>query len=64
MAKPVKVGLQVRVAVGVVGAESLAGEVELGRFILLVAKGICLGVAPRGVGAPAGGIAPAVAGLY
>ena len=61
MAEQVEVGLQVRVAVGVVGAEALAGQVERGGFIEACGEGIGPGVAPRGVGAPAGGIVPAVA---
>ena len=61
VAEDVKVGLQIRIAIGVVGAEALAGEVELCCFIQACGEGIGPGVAPRGVGAPAGGIVPAVA---
>lgn len=61
VAEDVEVGLQIRVAVGVVGAEALAGQVERGGFIEACGEGIGPGVAPRGVGAPAGGIVPAVA---
>ena len=57
----VEVGLQVGVAVGVVGTESLAGEVELGTFIETGGEGIGPGVSPGGVGALAGGVVPAVA---
>jgi len=57
----VEVGLQVGVAVGVVGTEALAGQVEFGGFIEACGEGIGPGVAPRGVGAPAGGVVPAVA---
>ena len=39
----------------------LAGQVERGGFIEACGAGIGPGVAPRGVGAPAGGIVPAVA---
>jgi len=59
--KEVKVGFEVRVAVGVVGAESLAGKVEAGGFVEAGGKGIGTGVAAGRVGAPAGGIVPAVA---
>lgn len=61
VAEQVEIGLLVRVAVGVVGAEALAGKVEAGGFVEAGSEGIGPGVAPRGVGAPAGGIVPAVA---
>ena len=58
VAEDVEVGFEVGVAVGVVGTEALAGEVELGGFIQACGQGIGLGVASGGVGAPAGCIEP------
>ena len=46
---------------GAVGAEAVAGEVELCCFIQACGQGIGPGIAPRGVGAPTGGFVPAVA---
>ena len=61
MAEEVEVFLEVGVAVGVVGAEALAGEVDLGGLVEAGGEGIGPGVATGGVGAPAGGVVPAVA---
>ena len=61
VAEDVEVGLQIRIAIGVVGAEALAREVELCCFIQACGQGIGPGIAPRGVGAPTGGFVPAVA---
>lgn len=47
-------------AVGVVGAEALAGKGGLDGGVEAGGQGVGVGVAPCGVGAPAGGVAPAV----
>lgn len=54
-------GFQVGVAVGVVGAEAVAGEVGLGGGVEGGGEGIGPGVTTGGVGAPAAGGEPAVA---
>ena len=57
----VEIRLQIRVAVGVVGTDSLAGKMEFCGIVQAGSKCISPGVSPGGVGAPAGGIVPAVA---
>ena len=54
-------GFLVGVAVGVVGADAVAGEVAEGGVVEGGGEGIGRGVATGGVGAPAGGVVPAVA---
>ena len=61
MAEEVEVFLEVGVAVGVVGAETHAGEVGLGGVVEGGGEGIGTGGAGSGVGAPAAGGEPAVA---
>jgi len=61
VAEEVEVGFEVGVAVGVVGAEALAGKVVAGCLVEGGGEGIGPGVATGGVGAPAGGFVPAVA---
>ena len=61
VAKEVEVGFLVGVGVGVVRAEAVAGEVGLGGGVEGGGEGIGPGVATGGVGAPAGGVVPAVA---
>lgn len=61
VAEEVEVFFEVGVAVGVVGAEAVAGEVDLGGLVEAGGEGIGPGVATGGVGAPAGGVVPAVA---
>ena len=61
MAEEVEVFFEVGVAVGVVGAEAVAGEVDLGGLVEAGGEGIGPGVATGGVGAPAAGGEPAVA---
>ena len=61
VAEDVEVGFEVGVAVGVVGDEAFAGEVETGGFVEAGGQGVGPGVAACGVGTPAGDIVPAVA---
>ena len=61
MAKEVEVFLEVGVGVGVVGAEAMAREVDLGGVVEGSGEGIGPGGAGGGVGAPAAGGEPAVA---
>ncbi len=61
VAEEVEVGFLVGVAVGVVGAEAVAGEVGLGGGVEGGGESIGPGVATGGVGAPAAGGEPAVA---
>ena len=61
VAEEVEVGLLVGIGVGVVGAETVAGEVGLGGVVEGGGEGIGPGVATGGVGASAAGGEPAVA---
>ena len=61
VAEEVEVGFLVGVGVGVVGAETVAGEVDPGGGVEGGGEGIGPGVATGGVGAPAAGGEPAVA---
>ena len=61
MAEEVEVFLEVGVGVGVVGAEAVAGEADLGGGVEGGGEGIGPGVATGGVSAPAAGGEPAVA---
>ena len=61
MAEEVEVFLEVGVAVGVVRADAVAGEVDLGGVVEGGGEGIGPGVSTGGVGAPAAGGEPAVA---
>lgn len=56
-----EIGLKVRITVGVVGAEALAGKMKLGGIVQAGGECICLGVAPGGVCAPSGCIEPLIA---
>lgn len=51
-------GFQVRVSIGVVGAEFVAGEVLSGGFVQAGGQLVGLSVTGEGVGAPASGIVP------
>lgn len=62
VAQEVEGGFLVGVAVGVVGAEAHAGEVGLGGGVEGDGEGIGPGASTGGVGAPAAGREPAVAG--
>lgn len=61
VAQDVEFGFKVRVTVGVVGDETLAGQVESGSIIQAGGQFISFGVAASGVCGPAGDIVPAVA---
>ena len=61
MAEEVEVGFLVGVAVGEVHPETLVGDVDLGGVVEAGGEAVGRGVLRRGVGAPAGGVVPAVA---
>ena len=61
VAEEVEGGLDVGIAVGEVHPETLVGDVELGGVIEAGGEAVGRGVLGRGVGAPAGGVVPAVA---
>ena len=61
MEEDVEVLFQIGVAVGVVGAEAHSGEMGLGGVVEAGGEAVGRGVLGRGVGAPAGGVVPAVA---
>lgn len=54
-------GLDVGIAVGEVHPEALVGDVDLGSVVEAGGEAVGRGVLGRGVGAPAGGVVPAVA---
>ena len=61
MEENVEVLFQVRVVVGVVGAETHSGEMAGGGIVEAGGQAVGPGVATGGVGAPAAGVHPAVA---
>ena len=61
MAEEVEGGLDVGIAVGEVHPEALVGDMDLGGVVEAGGEAVGRGVLGRGVGAPAGGVVPAVA---
>lgn len=57
-AEDVEIDLQVGIAIGIVGAEALAGKTKLCGIVQAGSKCIGLGISPCGVSTPAGCIEP------